>query len=88
MFILDSIETMKRAIDRAKTIHPKVRAVCFGRYEVSGSAGGFYTVVCKRDRRGLKIVDCTCKAGQSGKACFHAAVAIPMHMHLAQNNAP
>ena len=82
MFILKSQETIKKAIERAKAIHPKVRAVCFGRYEVSGSKGGFYTVLCGRNR-GQKVVDCTCKAGQSGRPCFHAAAAIPMHMHLA-----
>jgi hypothetical protein len=82
MFILKSQETIQKAIERARTIKPFVRAVCFGRYEVSGSKGGFYTVLCYRNR-GQKIVDCTCKAGQAGKPCFHSAAALGLHLYVA-----
>ena len=82
MFILKSIEQINNAIQRAKTIKPHVRAVCFGRYEVSGSRGGFYTVQCFRNR-GLKVVDCTCKAGQQGIPCYHSAAACGLHSYMA-----
>jgi hypothetical protein len=39
MFILKSIEQIGNAIQRAKAIRPHVRAVKFGRYEVSVKAG-------------------------------------------------
>ncbi len=82
MFILKSQETIKKAIERARRIKPHVRAVRFGRYEVSGSTGGFYTVMCYRNR-GQKVIDCTCKAGQAGRPCFHSAAAVGLHSYMA-----
>ena len=82
MFILKSQATIKKAIERARAIKPHVRAVKFGRYEVSGSTGGYYTVMCYRNQ-GQKVVDCTCKAGQAGKPCFHSAVAVSLHSYMA-----
>ncbi len=82
MFILQSQATIAAAIERAKAVHPKVHVKTFGEYEVSGSAGSTYTVRCER-RGSLKTVDCTCVAGQYGTPCFHAAVAVAQHMHLA-----
>jgi hypothetical protein len=85
MFILKSQETIQKAIERARTIKPFVRAIHFGRYEVSGSKGGFYTVQCFRNN-GQKVVDCTCKAGQAGKPCFHSAAAVGLHSYMATTN--
>ena len=82
MFILQSQETIEKAIKRAKAVHPRVHVKVYGEYEVSGSAGNFYTVKCER-RNGLKMVDCTCVAGTFGTPCFHAAAAVAQHMHLA-----
>jgi hypothetical protein len=82
MFILKSVETIQKAIERARTIKPFVRAIHFGRYEVSGSKGGYYTVLCYRNR-GQKVIDCTCKAGQAGKPCFHSAAAVGLHSYMA-----
>jgi hypothetical protein len=82
MFILKSQETIEKAIERAKAVRPYVRAVKFGRYEVSGSKGGYYTVLCYRNR-GMRVVDCTCKAGEIGKPCFHAAAAVGLHIWAA-----
>ena len=82
MFILQSKETIQKAIERAKAVHPKVHVKGFGEYEVSGSAGGTYTVKCER-KGSLKTVDCNCVAGQYGTPCFHAAVAIAQHSYLA-----
>ncbi len=82
MFILQSKETIQKAIERAKEVHPKVHVKGFGEYEVTGSAGALYTVKCER-RNNLKTVDCNCVAGQYGTPCFHAAVAIAQHTYLA-----
>ncbi|MGA9994819.1 MAG: SWIM zinc finger family protein [Pyrinomonadaceae bacterium] len=82
MFILKSVETIQKAIERARAIRPRVRSVRFGRYEVSGSRGGYYTVMCYRNR-GQRVVDCTCKAGESGRPCFHAAAAVGLHLWTA-----
>lgn len=82
MFILKDRETIQKAIARAKAVHPKVSVRRFGEYEVTGSVGHTYTVRCGR-RGSLKVVDCDCVAGSFGTPCFHAAVAIAQHMHLA-----
>ena len=83
MFILQSKETIQKAIERAKKVHPKVHVKGFGEYEVTGSAGALYTVKCAR-RNNLKTVDCNCVAGQYGTPCFHAAVAIAQHSYTSR----
>ena len=82
MFILKGKETIRKAIERAKAVHPKVHVKAFGEHEVTGSAGNLYTVRCER-RNGLKIVDCNCVAGTFGTPCFHAAAAIAQHTYMA-----
>ena len=82
MFILQSKETIEKAIERAKAVHPKVHVKTFGEYEVSGSRGSQYTVRCER-RNGLRVVDCDCVAGTFGTPCFHAAAAVAQHTYLA-----
>ena len=84
MFILESRDTIRKAIERAKVVRPKVHIKNFGEYEVTGSAGNLYTVKCER-RNGQKVVDCNCVAGQFGTPCFHAAVAIAQHIYVAGN---
>jgi hypothetical protein len=86
MFILESLGTIKKAIERAKAVHPKVKVKTFGEYEVTGSAGSLYTVRCER-RHSLKVVDCNCVAGTFGTPCFHAAVAVAQHSYLAEARA-
>ncbi len=81
MFILHDQETIGKAIERAKAVHPKVSVKQFGEYLVTGSAGSRYTVRCER-RGSLKVMDCDCVAGTFGTPCFHAA-AIAQHMHMA-----
>lgn len=80
MFILKSKDTIQKAIKRAKKIKPFVRMVSLGRYEVTGSKGGFYTVLCRKDNLGNKTIACTCKAGEQGMPCFHAAAAVGLHV--------
>jgi hypothetical protein len=82
MFILKSQAAIAKAIERARSIKPRVRAVRFGRYEVSGSTCGFYTVMCYRSR-GQRVIDCTCKASRAGCPCFHSAAAVGLHSYMA-----
>ena len=80
MFILKSKEQLSRAIENARTLHPKVRMIEFGEYEVSGSKGTIYTVLCYRVND-EKIVDCNCPARVP---CKHAAAAISLHVAVAR----
>ena len=69
MFILKGINQLQNAIEKAKKIRPRVEFDRFGRYRVSGSRGGFYTVVCKRSDNNYKTVTCTCKGAEKGLVC-------------------
>ena len=80
MFTLETTE-ISRAIDNAKALHPKVKMLRFGEYEVSGSKGNSYTVKCYRDK-GQKVVDCACKT-RDGIACKHGLAAVSLHIGLA-----
>lgn len=84
MFILKAKEQLERAIAKAKQIRPAVKFDHFGRYRVSGSKGGFYTVVCKKSNNGYKTVECTCKSAEKGLVCYHAAAALSLHVGLAR----
>ena len=84
MFILKGIDQIERAIEKARKIRPRVEFDHFGRYRVSGSKGGFYTVVCKKSDNGFKLVDCTCKGGEKGLVCYHAVSALSLHIGLAK----
>lgn len=84
MFILKGIDQLTTAITKAKKLRPRVEFDRFGRYRVSGSKGGFYTVICRKDNRGIKAVECTCKGGEKGFVCYHAAAALSLHVGLAR----
>ncbi|MDQ3749998.1 MAG: SWIM zinc finger family protein [Acidobacteriota bacterium] len=84
MFILKGKQQLEKAIERAKQIRPRVEFDCFGRYRVSGSKGGFYTVICKKSENNYKTVECTCKGGESGLVCYHAAAALSLHIGIAR----
>ena len=84
MFILKGIDQLGKAITKAKKIRPRVEYDCFGRYRVSGSKGGYYTVICRKDTRGIKAVECTCQGGEKGLVCYHAAAALSLHVGLAR----
>ncbi|MGI8997632.1 MAG: hypothetical protein ACR2GW_13290 [Pyrinomonadaceae bacterium] len=80
MFTLETTNISK-AIENAKALHPKVRMVSFGEYQVSGSTGNAYTVLCYR-AGGKKIVDCNCQTRDS-VACKHGVAAVSLHIALA-----
>jgi hypothetical protein len=88
MFILKGIQQLEKAIAKAKKIRPRVEFDCFGRYRVSGSKGGYYTVICRKDDRGIKAVECTCKGAEKGLVCYHAAAALSLHIGLARRHYP
>jgi len=80
MFILKSKQQLTRAIENARALHPKVRMVAFGEYEVTGSKGNCYGVLCYRSG-GEKIVDCNCP---SRVPCKHSAAALQVHVYVAR----
>jgi uncharacterized Zn finger protein len=80
MFSLETTR-LEKAIQNAKALHPKVRMIQFGKYQVSGSRGNAYTVKCYR-LFGEKIVECSCPT-KDGVACKHAVSALPLHLHIA-----
>ena len=84
MFILKGIDQLTNAIAKAKRLRPRVEFDRFGRYRVSGSKGGFYTVTCKKSDNGYKTVSCTCRGAEKGLACYHAAAALSLHIGLAR----
>ncbi len=83
MFILKGIEQLEKAIAKAKKIRPRVEFDRFGRYRVSGSKG-YYTVICRKDERGIKTVACTCKGAEQGLVCFHSVAALSLHIGIAR----
>ncbi len=83
MFILKGIEQLEKAIAKAKKLRPRVEFDCFGRYRVSGSKC-FYTVECRKDERGNKVVACGCKGAVKGLVCYHSAAALSLHIGLAK----
>lgn len=84
MFILKGINQLTNAIAKARKLRPSVKFDHFGRYRVSGSRGGFYTVICKRSDNNYRLVECTCKGGAEGLVCYHAAAALSLHVGLAR----
>jgi hypothetical protein len=84
MFILKDKTQLEKAIEKAKKLRPTVKFDHFGRYRVSGSKGGFYTVICKKSDNGFKLVECTCKGAEKGLVCYHAVSALSLHIDLAR----
>ncbi len=84
MFILKGIEQLEKAIVKAKKLRPRVEFDRFGRYRVSGSKGGYYTVLCKKSDNGYKTVACTCKGAEQGLVCYHSVAALSLHIGLAR----
>ncbi len=84
MFILKDKTQLERAIAKALKIRPRVEFGGFGHYRVSGSKGGFYTVICKKSDNGYKTIACTCKGAEKGLVCYHAVSALSLHIGLAR----
>jgi hypothetical protein len=87
MFILKAKTQLENAINKARKLRPTVKFDHFGRYRVSGSKGGYYTVICKKSDNNYKTVSCTCKGAERGLVCYHAAAALSLHIGLARQRA-
>ncbi len=87
MIQLTTAATLENAINKARTVKPRVHINRFGSYTVTNKAtGATYTVECsKRDNK--RFAHCTCKAGERGQACYHAAAAVSAHIQLATERA-
>ncbi len=81
MFILKDKTQLENAIAKALKLRPRVEFDRFAHYRVSGSKG-YYTVICRKDERGIKTVACTCKGAEKGLVCYHAASALSLHIGL------
>ena len=88
MFILKEKSQLEKAITKAKRIRPLFKFDHFGRYRVTGSKGGFYTVICKKSDNNYRLVECTCRGGSEGFVCYHAAAALALHTGLARLRQP
>lgn len=87
MYILENLSQLENASAKARKVKPIVRIVSFGVYLVQGSKGNFYTVECKRNEHGEKVVICDCKGAERG-VCYHSASAIELHSTLAKHRTP
>ena len=87
MIQLTTASKLENAINKARTVKPRVAINKFGSYTVTNKAtGATYTVECvKRD--GKRFASCTCKAGERGNACYHVAAAVSAHLQLAAERA-
>ena len=83
MFILKDKSQLEKAIAKAKKVKCSVKFRSFGNYSVKGSTG-FYTVLCRKDEDGNKIVQCECKGAEKGLVCYHAVSALSLHIGLAK----
>jgi len=87
MVKLTTAEAMRKAIDKARAVKPRVRVVSFGSYTVTNKqTGATYTVTCEK-RNGERFADCNCKAGARGLRCYHVAAAAGAHIVLAAESA-
>ncbi len=83
MIQLTTADKLQNAINKARTVKPRVRVNQFGSYIVSNKeTGASYTVECAK-RDGKRFAACTCKAGKRGQACYHIAAAVSAHLQLA-----
>lgn len=84
MFILKNKTQLERAIEKALKLRPTVKFDHFGRYRVSGTKGGYYTVLCRKSDNGFKTIACTCKGAERGLVCYHSVAALSLHIGLAR----
>ena len=87
MIQLTTAAKLENAINKARTVKPRVAINKFGSYTVTNKAtGATYEVTCEK-RDGKRFASCTCKAGMRGNACYHVAAAVSAHMQLAAERA-
>lgn len=87
MIILKHLDQLDNANKRAMKLRPALRVLDFGIYEVQSSKGFWYTVTCKVNEHGQRLVFCTCEdifPRRAGVPCYHMAPAVGAHILLAQ----
>ncbi len=83
MIQLTTADKLENAINKARTVKPRVAINKFGSYTVTNKqTGATYEVSCMK-RDGKRFAGCTCKAGERGNACYHIAAAVSAHLQLA-----
>lgn len=81
MFTFKAWSEISKALRTAEQVKPSVAIEAPGIYRVSGRNGSEFKVVCSRDDKGKRIVDCGCVAGAKlHTPCFHAAAAVKAHV--------
>jgi len=87
MIQLTTAAKLDNAINKARTVKPRIAINKFGSYTVTNKAtGATYTVTCEK-RDGKRFASCTCVAAERDKACYHVAAAVSAHMQLAAERA-
>ena len=87
MVQLTTAAKLENAINKARTVKPRVHVNKFGSYIVTNKAtGATYTVECAK-RDGKRFASCSCKAGDCGQVCYHIAAAVSAHLQLAAERA-
>ena len=66
---------MEAAINRCKSVHPKVRRIDNNTVAVAGRNAD-YTVRFATPRAGLLLAQCNCEAGRKGQLCYHVPAAL------------
>ena len=87
MIQLTTATAIENAITKARTVKPRVHVNCFGNYTVENKqTGANYTVTCEK-RDGKRFAHCSCEAGKRGRACYHVAAVLGVHIQLATEQA-
>lgn len=84
MYIIRNKTQLENAIIKAKKIRTKVKFIAFGKYEVKGTKGNFYTVKREKTENGEKQVSCECLGASKGLVCWHSAAALSLHIGIAR----
>jgi hypothetical protein len=86
MIILHTLDQLATAAKKAAEVKPRLRVIGFGSYEVRGSKGDWYSVTCKKDAAGNRLVFCSCEEKgrrRQGYICYHIVPAVGAHILLA-----
>ena len=83
MIRITGSDSLRRAIERAKAIHPKVTYIAERRYKVF-SPRSSKTYFVRFEKQGPhKVGYCDCQAGINDMACYHIAAALQVNTLVA-----
>ncbi len=86
VIILKDITQLDAAAKKAAKADIRIRIIEFGKYEVRGDTGNWYTVICRKLEDGTRLVDCSCAERyprRADQACYHMIPAVGSHILLA-----